>query len=188
MEQTSQPEPAPDLGLDQIETDWSLVFEPAHLVVRYAQPIQRYLYALIKNKDDAEEVAQDFLLWVSQNGLPRTSQDRGRFRDYLKKTVRNAAQNHLNRQQPPPHTDHGLLNVPDAAEPPNFPDQEWIVQWRRCLLQCAWKRLEKHQQQSPDNLFHTVLRLCARYPGEDSKSLAERQPTQRQAPAARRFP
>jgi RNA polymerase sigma-70 factor (ECF subfamily) len=164
--------PAPDAGLDQIETDWSLVYEPAHLVARYARPIQRYLCALIKNEHDAEEVAQDFLLWVSQHGLPRASQDRGRFRDYLKKIVRNVALNFLNRRQPS-HSDHGLLSVPAAAEP-RHPDQEWVEQWRHCLLQRAWRRLERHQHRSPDNLFHTVLRLCARHPGEDSKTLAER--------------
>jgi RNA polymerase sigma-70 factor (ECF subfamily) len=166
--------PTADAGLDQIETDWSLVYEPAHLVARYARPIQRYLCALIKNEHDAEEVAQDFLLWVSQHGLPRASQDRGRFRDYLKKIVRNVALNFINRQQPPRHSDHGLLTVPAADAAQHGPDQEWVAQWRHCLLQRAWRRLERHQQRSPDNLFHTVLRLCARHPGEDSKSLAER--------------
>jgi RNA polymerase sigma-70 factor (ECF subfamily) len=174
MEQPSELEAGPNLGLDQIETDWSMVFEPGHLVVRYAPAIQRYLRALIKNEHDAEEVAQDFLLWVSQHGLPRASQDRGRFRDYLKKIVRNAAINSLKRQHQPPHSDSGLLEVPAAAGPHPCSDQEWLVQWRRCLLKRAWRRLEKHQQRSPDNLFHTVLRLCARHPDEDSRCLAAR--------------
>ena len=33
MDNSSQPDARPDLGLDQIETDWSLIFEPAHLVM-----------------------------------------------------------------------------------------------------------------------------------------------------------
>ena len=104
----------------------------------------------------------------------RARQDRGRFRDYLKKIVRNAAFNFLNRQQPPQHSDAGLLDVPAPTESQRFPDQEWVVQRRRCLLKRAWKHLEKHEQRTPDNLFHTVLGLCARHPNEDSKSLAER--------------
>src|SRR5262245_65927562 len=84
--------------LDEIDTDWSLVHEPAHVVLRYSQAIQRYLRIMIANQHDAEEIGQDFFLWVSQHGLPRASKDRGRFRDYLKKVVRNAALNYLRRK------------------------------------------------------------------------------------------
>lgn len=47
------PDSGPKPRLDQIETDWSMVHEPAHLVGRYANAVQRYLFALIKNKHDA---------------------------------------------------------------------------------------------------------------------------------------
>jgi RNA polymerase sigma-70 factor (ECF subfamily) len=161
-------------SLDQIETDWTMVYEPAHLVFRYGHAIQRYLGALIKHKHDAEEAAQDFFLWVSQHGLPRARRDRGRFRDYLKKVVRNAALNYLNRKLPPRHSDAGLENVPEPQERQFVADQEWLADWRRCLLKRAWKRLEIHQARSPDNLCHTVLRLCARYQDESSSALAER--------------
>jgi hypothetical protein len=164
----------PALGsLDQIETDWSLVHEPAHLVMRYAHAVQRYLYALIKNKHDAEEVAQDFFLWVSQHGLPRIRQDRGRFRDYLKKVVRNNALNFL-RRKCPCEASADLLHVPAPEDARDIPDQEWVIQWRRCLLKRAWRRLALHQERSPDNLFFTVLQLCVNRPHEDSKTLAAR--------------
>src|SRR5271168_2385540 len=97
--------------LDQIETDWSLVFEPAHVVMRYAHPVQYYLNALLGNKDEAEDVAQEFFLWVSQHGLPRASKNRGRFRDYLKKVVRNKALNFLRGKQPS-SSEIDLRNVP----------------------------------------------------------------------------
>src|ERR1051326_6516052 len=89
--------------LDEIDTDWSLVHEPAHVVLRYAQAVQRCLRIMIVNQHDAEEVAQDFFLWVSQHGLPRASKDRGRFRDYLKKVVRNAGLNFLRRDHADKH-------------------------------------------------------------------------------------
>jgi DNA-directed RNA polymerase specialized sigma24 family protein len=167
-------EPLPFKGnLDQIETDWSLVHEPAHLVERYSPAIERYLHALIKNDHDAEEVAQEFFLWVSQHGFPRVRQDRGRFRDYLKKVVRNYALNFLRKKSPcAPRAD--LLHVPAPEHSDNVPDQEWVVQWRRCLLKRAWRRLQKHQERSPDNLFYTVLHLCATFPHEDSRALAAR--------------
>jgi hypothetical protein len=166
-------EPVTTGSLDQIETDWSLVHEPAHLVGRYAHAVNRYLHALIKNNHDAEEVAQDFFLWVSQHGFPRARQDRGRFRDYLKKVVRNYALNFL-RRRPLCAASPDLLHVPAPEHTDNVPDQEWVLQWRRCLLKRAWRRLHKHEQRSPDNLFYTVLHLCATHPHEDSRTLAAR--------------
>ncbi|MFO0970551.1 MAG: sigma factor [Gemmataceae bacterium] len=159
--------------LDQIDTDWSLVFEPAHVVLRYAHAVQCYLQALVRNEHDAEEVAQEFFLWVSQNGLPRASQDRGRFRDYLKKVVRNKALNFL-RDKGPRSFNTDLLKVPAPEDTRGIPDQEWLVHWRGCLLKRTWRRLEDYQAHSPKGRYHTVLLLCATYPGEDSASLAAR--------------
>jgi hypothetical protein len=38
----------------------------------------------------------------------------------------------------------------------------------------AWQALDAHQRRSPGNLCHTVLRLSADFPDEDSKALAAR--------------
>ncbi len=159
--------------LDQIETDWSLVFEPAHVVLRYVHAVRSYLNALLRNEHDAEEVAQEFCLWVSEHGLPRASQDRGRFRDYLKKVVRNRALKFL-RDKRPGSSDTDLLNVPAPENARTIPDQEWVLHWRRCLLKRAWRRLEDYQKRSPKGRYFTVLNLCATYPGEDSRQLAAR--------------
>ena len=51
-------------SLDRIETDWSMVHEPAHVVLRYANAIQSHFNALIRNHHDAEEAAQNFFLWI----------------------------------------------------------------------------------------------------------------------------
>jgi hypothetical protein len=159
--------------LDQIETDWSLVFEPSHIVLRYAHAVQSYLRAFLRNEHDAEEVAQDFFLWVSQNGLPRASQSRGRFRDYLKKVVRNKALNSL-RNKPRYSSDTDLLSLRDPEDAQDILDQEWLLHWRSCLLNRAWKRLAEHQKRSPRSRYFTVLFLCAQHPGENSRQLAAR--------------
>jgi RNA polymerase sigma-70 factor (ECF subfamily) len=159
--------------LELIETDWTLVFEPAHVVLRYAPAVQSYLNTLLRNRHDAEEVAQEFFLWVTQHGLPRVRQDRGRFRDYLKKVVRNKALNFL-RDAHRPSADANLLNVPAPEDTSEIPEQEWLLHWRGCLLKRAWQRLEDHQERSPKSRYFTVLNLCATHPGEDSRQLAAR--------------
>jgi hypothetical protein len=173
MQQPSRPEPGADLRLDEVETDWSRIHEPGHFVMRYGKAVLRYLCAFLRNKDDAEEVAQDFFLHVLQSGLSNVRQERGRFRDYLKKAVRNHAVTFLRRKRPSRLTGD-LQRVPAPEDPPSILDTEWIKQWRRCLLTRSWKRLKTHQQEAPGNYCFTFLRLCALHPRENSLVLAAR--------------
>lgn len=170
MDTTSWPEIGLELG--QISTEWALIHDPGEFVLRYAGAIQRYLNALIKNRHDAEEVGQDFLMWVTAHGFPRAKRGRGRFRDYLKVAVRNAALNFLRRKRPATTSDSEVLDLLTAQGPSLIPDQEWIAQWRECLLDRAWKNLEEHQRLLPGNLYYTVLQLLVQNPGRDSTALA----------------
>lgn len=164
------PDPQAAPGLDQISTRWSFIHDPEQFVERYAPAIRRYLEALIRNPDDAEEVAQEFFLKALRHGFAAANPDRGRFRDYLKIAVRNAAMSHL-RRRPVPRAgafDVTQLSVSDDAE------RAWLSDWKQCTLERAWRALEKHQQRFPDNVYYTVLRLAVDHPDEDSKALAAR--------------
>lgn len=166
------PHRPPELG--QISTQWFLVHEPVAFVRRYGRAIQRYLRAFLKNKYDAEEVAQDFFLAVSKYGFPRAKQDRGRFRDYLKVAVRNAALNFLRKKKNIKKLAVGLYQLRSRQGPHVIPDQEWILEWRECLLNRAWLTLEQHQNHSPANIYYTALRMAVADPTEDSETLAAR--------------
>jgi RNA polymerase sigma-70 factor (ECF subfamily) len=163
-------------GLDQISTHWPLIEQPAQFVMRYAAAIRSYLEALLRSADAADEVSQDFLLRGILHGFVRTAQLRGRFRNYLKTAVRNAALNHLQRRKPGrggPNPD--TLAAPDEGA--CLADQTWLAEWRRCALDRAWQALEAHQSQTPGNLCHTVLRLAVDHQEEDSATLAARAAT-----------
>jgi DNA-directed RNA polymerase specialized sigma24 family protein len=165
--------------LNQINTEWGIVFDPVAFLDRYAPAIQSYFHALIKNAHDAEEIAQDFFLWVAQNGFPRAKQERGRFRDYVKVAVRNAALNFINRKQRPPvRKDKKARPTPiriddlPAPESTFIPDTEWVVDWRNCLLERAWKHLKESSNAPEQNLYHTALRLAVANPEMESKELS----------------
>jgi DNA-directed RNA polymerase specialized sigma24 family protein len=169
--------------LDEISTEWAVVRDPARFVLRYAPAIQRYLAALVANPHDAEEVAQEFFLRVAQHGFLRTRQEGGRFRDYLKAAVRNAALNFLRRNRalrppgpgaPPPALRSGVALEADIPDKTQAADQAWAGEWRHCLLDRARQALEKYERRSPGNLFHTVLSLLADDPLDDTKALAAR--------------
>jgi RNA polymerase sigma factor (sigma-70 family) len=160
--------------LDEISTEWSIVRDPAEFVKRYQRAIRKYLGALIRNPHDAEEVLQDFFLRVSQNGFIRAKRERGRFRDYLKAAVRNAAINFHRRTRFPQPMDSAALQKMIADIPQQDADQVWIRQWQKTMLERAMRALKKHQKSSPGNLSFTVLDLIAAFPHESTKKLAER--------------
>jgi hypothetical protein len=159
--------------LPEIATQWELVRDPAHVVLRYAPAIRRYFGVLIRDCNDADEAAQDFFVRIMNGGFSRARQERGRFRDYLARAVRNAAFNFLRNQGV---ARAGRAPITDAvvAEGPEGHDKEWLLGWRRCLLRRAWRGLAKHQQRSAGNLCHTVLSAIARHPDEDCTRLAAR--------------
>jgi Sigma-70 region 2 len=160
--------------LDDISTEWEIVRDPPRFVLRYSPAIHRYLGALVKNRHDAEEVAQCFFLRVSQHCFVRTRNEGGRFRDYLKVALRNAALNFLHRQRAPKPVDPGILQAAIVDKIQVAADQAWVVDWRRCLLDHACRALEKHQARSPGNLFHTVLCMIVENPLDDTRTLVAR--------------
>jgi RNA polymerase sigma-70 factor (ECF subfamily) len=161
-------------GLGEISTYWPLITDPARFVLRYAPAIRAYLTALLQNADDAEEATQDFLLKGLLRGFVRTEELRGRFRDYLKAAVRNAALTRLRRRGPAPAGAADLPQLPDPHGGPSRADREWLAEWRGCVIDRALQALDRCQRQTPGNLFHTVLRLTLDHPDEDSAALAAR--------------
>lgn len=160
--------------LDRITTEWSRLDDPAHFVIRYAPAVHKYLGAILRDPADVEEVAQEFVLKVVEKGFGHASPAGGRFRDYLKASLRNAALTHLRKRAARPAGDPALLDGVAAPSAEAAADAAWLAEWRGCLLERAWHALDAHQRGAPGNLFHTVLRLTVDHPGEDSSALAAR--------------
>jgi hypothetical protein len=160
--------------LEHISTDWPLIGDPVRFVMRYARAIHKYLCAILNDPHDAEEVSQDFLTRVVERGFAQDRVTRGRFRDYLKAAVRNAARSQLRRKQLPQADEGALAELPDPGDTSAAADREWLAEWRQCLLDRAWHGLESHERASPESLFYTALRLSTDHPGEDSPALAAR--------------
>jgi DNA-directed RNA polymerase specialized sigma24 family protein len=159
-------EPQQPRKLDQVSTRWSAVNDPAFFMLRYATAVRAYFGAILTDFHDAEEAFQKFCLRVVEKGFAGADPERGRFRDYLKQAVRNFALNYRRDQtRPPAAVDPGELPVtPDL-------DGRWLAEWRRLLLDRAWRALEV--QQAGEH-YATVLRLAAEFPDETSQQLAER--------------
>jgi hypothetical protein len=171
----STTEPCPDVPsiLEHISTHWHVVGDPLQFVMRYAPAVRRYVGALIKNDHDSEDVVQDFLMQAVRQPFTPEQIRRGRFRDYLKAVLRNAAITHFRRSalQPFSAADGRALLAADVAD---AADQAWLAEWRDCLLRRAWQALDLHENAAPEGIAYTVLRLTADHPEESSASLAAR--------------
>jgi DNA-directed RNA polymerase specialized sigma24 family protein len=164
----------PRAMIDDISTRWPMIHDPAKFVLVYAPAIEGYLRALVRDPDQVEEIRQDFLLRVLQKGFLSSENLKGRFRNYLKAAVRNAAISHLRRKTHGQADPEALAQVPD--EPEESPlEQEWLDQWRRCMLDRVWQALEMHERQNDDNHAYTVLKIYVdHHEQEDSERMAER--------------
>lgn len=160
--------------LDLIATDWSQVHDSKHFMARYAVAVRRYLEALLQNAQDAEDVAQSFFLRVVAGGFDRANPQRGRFRDYLKIGVRNAAVSFLRQKQRQPRTKDVALLQHSVSQSESDANRQWLREWQNCLLERAWQALEQHEERSRGNLFHTVLRAAVDYPEEDAAARTAR--------------
>lgn len=156
--------------LDQITTRWPLITDPVRFVMRYAPAIRRYLSAIVRDPHDLDDVAQEFLLNVVRRGLVSEGEVRGRFRDYLKASIRNAALSHLRKRRAPLASDADLASL--AAPDTGAAEREWVDEWRTTLLGQAMEKLEEHERRAPDGRLHTVLCLARDHPDADSPTLA----------------
>lgn len=157
--------------LEQISTCWPSLGDPVRFVMRYAPAIRRYVSAIVPNPHDAEEVTQDFLVRVLEQGFRPENVSRGRFRDYLRGAVRHVAIDHLRRRRPelPGAVVLDQLAQPDPAREA---DRAFTAEWRQCLLNRAWQALESQQRQSPGSVDHSVLRIHVEHPELDSTAQA----------------
>ena len=162
----------PGLDLAEISTRWTSIQDPHRFVLRYSPAIVAYLNALLRHPDDAHDVAQEFFIKFVERGLPRAEQSRGRFRDYLKVAVRNAALSHL-RKKRPQQSDPELLAAV-AAGHETTADREMCRAWKACALDKMWRALERHQRDNPGNFAYDVLKVSLEHAQEDSEQQAER--------------
>jgi DNA-directed RNA polymerase specialized sigma24 family protein len=160
--------------LDQITTNWCVVRDPEQFVLRYGPAINAYVSSLVRDGVEADEVVQNFLLKVVERGFLTVDPRRGRFRDYLKVSVKNAVLSHYRARRPRVAEESELAGLAVPAEAEAAADLEWLAHWRQCLLDKAWRALDRHERASPGNLACTVLKAVAERPDDTSDAQAAR--------------
>ena len=170
--------------IDAIQTRWSLI-RNAHLeqqpesagdarrllVMRYAPAIRRYLGGILRDDDEADELAQDVMLRLMQGDFAGADASRGRFRDFLKTAIRNMVRTHWQKSGQRKTVDAELDLIGDPEEASQ--DAEWTQLWRKTVLDHTWSRLLAEEGGKPGPGYLS-LKLKTEFPDDSSEVLAER--------------
>lgn len=168
--------------LEGIPTRWSLV-QQAHatapqsataarqaLVLRYARSIRRYVGGMVKQSEDADELAQDVVMRLMKGDFAGADPKRGRFRDLIKTATRNMVHSHWQKanRRKTADAELDLVGREDAEDP------RWVAEWQANVLDHAWAALKEAERKTPTSPSHTLLKLRAEFPDAASDELAEK--------------
>jgi RNA polymerase sigma-70 factor (ECF subfamily) len=172
--------------LSSIKTSWSKLFQ-AHrgekdaataalqqLLLRYYGAVYRYLLGALCDPAAAEELTQEFAVRFLRGDFCRADPRRGRFRDFLKTSLRHLVITHWrDREKAPPPLPPEGPEQPAAGPPPGDDfDRAFLDKWREELLARTWEALARAQEETGQP-YHTVLRCKTRGPELHSAQLAE---------------
>jgi hypothetical protein len=148
----SDAEPPLTLRLDHISTRMASLHDAGRFVMRYGPAVQRYLLAILRDPHAADDAWQDLVGSLLRRGGAGTWPGKGRFRDYLRTAARNAARMHFRRANR-----HPTRELPDDVAGTAAGDLD--DDWRRLLLEKAWRQLDAGELAGGGNFFHTALRI-----------------------------
>lgn len=145
-------QPLGTIRLDHISTRMADLKEADRFVFRYGPAVQKYIVAILRDADAAEDVWQELMANLLRRGGASTWPGRGRFRDYLRTSARNAALSFLRTKKR--RTVEGLID--DVAAPA---DRALDDDWQRLLLNKVWRELDAVERRGSGNFIHTALRI-----------------------------
>lgn len=171
--------------LSRIQTEWTLVRQahdgPADVVRaaqqklldRYGSAVQRYLRAVVRSGDSAEDLFQEFACRLIKGDLHGADPQRGKFRSFVKGVLFHLVADHHNRQKRQPAAMPQGAPEP-AVSPPSLADfdREFVQTWREELLARCWAKLQDSEASS-GKPFYAVLRFRAEHPKLSSQEMAE---------------
>jgi DNA-directed RNA polymerase specialized sigma24 family protein len=142
----------PSTGSIFPRTDWAELKRAAgaeqmpldRLIRLYWKPLEIYLVATFPSlKDQADTLIQDFAedKLLQEGWLRKADQGRGRFRDFLKTSLRNFVLNRLSRTEVK-HPPISLEELEQELPEPDASSEEFDLAWARTVLAETLRRME----------------------------------------------
>ena len=153
------------LRLDHISTRMASLHDAGRFVMRYGPAVQRYILAILRDANAADDVWQELVAALLKRGGPGTWPGKGRFRDYLRTAARNAAMTHLRKANR-----HPAGELPDDVS--GRAERGLDDDWRRSLLEKVWRQLDATER-GGGGFAHTALRIYTEHDDLDSPAQAK---------------
>jgi RNA polymerase sigma factor (sigma-70 family) len=163
--------------LSRITTLWSAVYQTrasgnerieGHclLLERYRAAVYAYLLAAVRNADTADELFQEFALRVVRGDFSKANPERGRFRDYLRKSLIHLVTDYFRERNAWPQ--RLAENTAASTSAPYATDEcDFVHHWREEILERTWLALADAQP-----TYHAVLLFRVQNPDVPSPQMA----------------
>src|SRR5262249_17638184 len=144
------------------------------LMLRYEGAVHRYFLKVVGDPEVARELDQEFALRFLKGKFLRYDPRLGRFRDYVKRAIRNMMQDHYRKHGKVRRldTNEEIAIVDDSRTPPDILEEQLISAWRDELLDRAWNALKDYEKRTGQP-YHKVLKFRVQTPGLRSPEMAE---------------
>ncbi|MGC8639921.1 MAG: RNA polymerase sigma factor [Isosphaeraceae bacterium] len=169
--------------LSELSTQWTMLFQANHgtpeqmsdalriMMLRYEGAVHRYLLKAVGDPEVVRELDQEFALRFLKGKFLKYDPRLGRFRDYVKRAVRNLMMDHHRRQAKTRRLDTDYDQAVIADSSVDEIDEQIITAWRDELLDRTWNALEDLEKRTGQP-HHTILKYRARHPDLNSDEMA----------------
>ena len=172
-----------DPRLSELSTQWTMLFQAHHgtpeqmndalriMMLRYEGAVHRYFLKAVGDPEVVRELDQEFALRFLKGKFLKYDPKLGRFRDYVKRAVRNLMMDHHRQKGKTRHLDTDFDQAVVAGSSVDEIDEQIIDAWRDELLDRAWNALEDLEKRTGQP-HHTILKCRARNPDLNSDQMA----------------
>ena len=127
---------------------WTEAESAAGFVLRYLSPMRKQLTSIMGSESEADQALRILLTHLVSAGFGEHR--KGRLRDFLSRAVRSCAKARLSENGRLESESHRLATAtPDS--------KEWLMMWRDCVLERAWRALERMEHQDKERPVYSVL-------------------------------
>ena len=127
---------------------WTEAESAAGFVLRYLSPMRKQLTSIMGSEKEADQALRILLTHLVSAGFGEHR--KGRLRDFLSRAVRSCAKARLSEKG---RLEEETQRLAAATQD----SKEWLMMWRDCLLERAWRALERMEHQDDTRPLYSVL-------------------------------